>query len=98
MPGPFAFADPDRTLCIVEQAGFRRPQVTPVGAGMRWAEPATALDYVMEMGVLGRALQDQPEGIRSKVREAVGEALAGHTGDDGAVVLDCAAWLVTAAA
>jgi SAM-dependent methyltransferase len=98
VPGPFAFADPERTLGILEQAGFRRRHATPVCAGMRWVEPTTALDYVMEMGVLGRALQDQPEAIRSKVRAAVGGVLAEHTGDDGAVVLDCAAWLVTAAA
>jgi SAM-dependent methyltransferase len=97
-PGPFAFAAAERTLGILEQAGFRRPEATPVCAGMRWPKSATALDYVMEMGVLGRALQDQPEGIRSKVREAVGGALAEHTGDDGAVVLACAAWLVTAVA
>ncbi|MBL8226125.1 MAG: class I SAM-dependent methyltransferase [Chromatiales bacterium] len=97
-PGPFAFADADRTLGILERAGFRTPQAVPVRAGMRWADAATALDYVMEMGVLGRALQDQPDAVRSRVREAVGGVLAERTGGDGAVVLDCAAWLVTASA
>lgn len=97
-PGPFAFADAERTVGILGQAGFRTPRATPVTADMRWPDLPTALDYVMEMGVLGRALQDQPDGVRSAVREVVGSVLAERSDGDGAVALDCAAWLVTAAA
>lgn len=95
-PGPFAFADAERTVGILREAGFRTPQATPVAAGMHWPDLPTALDYVMEMGVLGRALQDQPDSVRSTVRDVVRTGLAEHVQNDGTVVLDCAAWLVTA--
>jgi hypothetical protein len=97
-PGPFAFADAERTVGILGEAGFRTPRATPVTAGMHWPDLPTALDYVMEMGVLGRALQDQPDSVRSTVRDVVRTVLAERVEGDGTVVLGCAAWLVTASA
>lgn len=97
-PGPFAFADADRTLRILGRAGFGGPRAAPAVAHLCWPDLPTALDYVMEMGVLGRALRDQPGGVRSRVRGAVAGALAERAGGDGTVALDCAAWLVTASA
>jgi SAM-dependent methyltransferase len=97
-PGPFALADAGRTMGMLRDAGYQRPRATPVAADMRWPDLATALDYVMEMGVVGRALQDQPEHLRHSARAAVADVLSTCTDAGGGVVLGCTAWLVTAAA
>lgn len=97
LPGPFAFADAGRVGTILAAAGFRGVDITAVDGQMRWPDLGVALDYLLEMGMVGRALQDQPATVRDAVAAAVRAELATRA-SDGALSLACAAWLVTATA
>jgi SAM-dependent methyltransferase len=95
LPGPFAFADAGRVGSILAAAGFRGVAIAPVDGRMDWPDLGAALDYLLEMGMVGRALQDQPPTVRASVAAAVRAELAARAGG-GALSLACAAWLVTA--
>jgi SAM-dependent methyltransferase len=95
LPGPFAFADPERVRAVLAASGFRSVQIVPACGAMQWTDPDTALAYLLEMGPVGRALQDQPAAVRAGVADAVRSELASRTNAAG-LALDYAAWLVTA--
>jgi SAM-dependent methyltransferase len=97
LPGPFAFADAERVRAILAAAGFGGVDIAPVDASMRWSDLRVARDYLLEMGMVGRALQDQPATVRDAVATAVAAELAARA-SDGGLGLACAAWLVTATA
>jgi SAM-dependent methyltransferase len=87
-PGPFAFGDRDRVMRILSGAGF---------ADIRAEAIEDALEMAFEVGPLSRALADQPDDIRARAATAVRAAYATKPGHK-AVMIDGAAWIVTARA
>jgi len=97
-PGPFAFADKERVLGILRQAGFADPAMEPVDGMIH--QGATLDDTIRRVGEFGptsRILADAPEAMRAAALDAVRVALAAHVGKHG-VNLAGAAWIVTARA
>jgi SAM-dependent methyltransferase len=103
-PGPFSFGDRDRVMRILAGAGFADIRIDaldrsiPFGQGATRAEAIEdALEMAFEVGPLSRALADQPDDIRARAATAVRAAYATRPGDK-AVMIDGAAWIVTARA
>lgn len=70
VPGPFALADPDRTLGVLRDAGWSTATADPVDVGC--ALPAAHLDaYLGALGPVGRALAGSDEETRARVVEHV---------------------------
>lgn len=97
-PGPFAFADGERTQGILANAGFVDVKIDkfdlryPIG---NTADFEQAVDFTLEIGPVSALLLDKPDLLRKAVRESIREALAPHRTPEG-VVVDSAAWLVSA--
>lgn len=99
-PGPFAFADAARTVAMLGSAGWREAKATRQDAPMRFAEAGRldeAVDFSLRMGPLGRALAEEAEDTREKVRSAVTRALRDFESGDG-VILQGSVWLYSALA
>jgi SAM-dependent methyltransferase len=97
-PGPFAFADPDYVVGILDQAGFSDPRATTLDASIRLGgSPAEAAEFSARIGPVSRALVDLDDAGRQRVLDTVAEALTAHTDADG-VTLGAACWIVTATA
>jgi SAM-dependent methyltransferase len=97
-PGPFSFADPERVTRILTAAGFSAPSFTPLGVPMDLAAGGALEDAVrhsLETGPARRALDGQPDEIRSLAMDSIRRALAPFASSQG-VKLPCAAWLVAA--
>lgn len=93
-PGPFAFANPDRTKNILLQAGFRDVELEPVDQWMAWPDVDTALSYLTEMGPVGRLLRESPDSA-TEVTAAVRAVLSRYQSPQG-VRIASAAWIVSA--
>ncbi|WP_309645663.1 class I SAM-dependent methyltransferase [Phenylobacterium sp.] len=93
-PGPFAFADPERTRRILSEAGFEAIVTTPHDRKIGSGDLEQTLGVALKVGPLGARLREHPE-QRDKVIDAVREALRDHLGEDG-VKLPSATWIVTA--
>ncbi len=97
-PGPFAFANAERTHGILSNAGFADIQIDkydlryPVG---NTADFEKAVDFTLEIGPVSALLVDKPDSLRQAVRASIRAALEPHRTGEG-VVLDSAAWLVSA--
>jgi SAM-dependent methyltransferase len=97
-PGPYGLADAASLRAWLAAAGFTRIEIEPAelalplggGAGLEGA-----VDFITSMGPVAAALRAAGEAKREPVRAAVREALRPHQGDRG-VLLDAAAWLVSA--
>ena len=99
-PGPFALADRDRTQALLEDAGWRDVTLTRQDAPMRFAATGhlqEAIDFASCVGPLARILAEEGPDVRSRVRQAVGDALKEHDGPAG-IVLSGSVWLVSAEA
>lgn len=99
-PGPFAFADAERTQHILSSAGFRNIAITPMTLPAPIAPPGPdSLDeatyFVSEIGPVSGVLELADEGPREKARDAIRVALAPLVSDKG-VVLEAACWFVGA--
>ena len=97
-PGPFAFADDARIREILDGAGFRDIAITPNDMEMvigGRSDLESAVELVVQIGPLGRALSTLPEATRTRAREAVREAFSAHHTPNG-VRLPSATWIVTA--
>ncbi len=101
-PGPFSFGDRGRVARILTAAGFTDIAIVPFDASAPFGEGATrdaaiddAVKMTFEVGPLSRALADQPDDIRARASAAVRAAFAGLPGERS-VVIDSAAWIVTA--
>lgn len=98
VPGPFAFADGERTRGILAKAGFADAVTDkfdlryPIG---NTADFEQAVDFTLEIGPVSALLLDKPESLRKAVRQSIREALAPHHTPEGVVVAS-AAWLVSA--
>jgi len=93
-PGPFAFADADRLKGILIDAGFSEVALVPLDRKIGSGDLEQTLAMALKIGPLGAMLREHPES-RDLVIDAVREALRPHEGPDG-VMLDSAAWIVTA--
>jgi ubiquinone/menaquinone biosynthesis C-methylase UbiE len=97
-PGPFALAEHDYLLTILEDAGWSDIAIVPHAVTMRWAGhgdlAATARELVTT-GPVGRLLIEASDEQRQAVYEAVAAALAPHF-DGESLALGGNVWLVTA--
>jgi SAM-dependent methyltransferase len=99
-PGPFAFADPDRTLRIFQNAGWEDVTLTRHDVAMRFAaagQVESATEFATRVGPLARALADESPETQSSVRSAVAEALKAYDGPTG-INLTGSIWLIAARA
>jgi SAM-dependent methyltransferase len=95
-PGPFSLADPDRIRKVLDSAGYRDVEISPVEKPMRLGDDADdAVTFLRGTG-LARALFDKADPASAeRALQAVTEALRPHEEPDG-VRLNGAAWLVVA--
>lgn len=99
-PGPFGFADPERTVGILTAAGWLDAKAERQDVKMRFAPPGRidqALDFALQVGPLARALADETDDTRAKVRDVVATALEEYDTPDG-VMLGGSVWLYAARA
>ena len=95
-PGPFAFADEKRLVELLQAAGWKRPEITPLVSVMRLgATLDEALAQSLRIGPLARAISELDAGTRARLSEAVGAALQRYQTADG-IELSARCWLVSA--
>jgi SAM-dependent methyltransferase len=95
-PGPFAFADPQYVTKLLQSAGFRDVQLTPVNEPLIvGANPADAMAFFKDTGIGRTILADADPVTVRHVEAAVEQALVDHMTPNG-VSLGSAAWLTTA--
>jgi SAM-dependent methyltransferase len=95
-PGPFAFADRERLISILERAKFGDIAVKPLDTTVNLG--ATVDDAVTEaltIGPLARAAAELDEAAREKIRRRIAPAIAKHQTSYG-IVAPAAIWLVGA--
>ncbi|HEX3944137.1 MAG TPA: methyltransferase domain-containing protein [Rhizomicrobium sp.] len=95
-PGPFAFADRERLMSILERSGFRDIAVKPLDTTVNMG--ATVDDAVTEaltIGPLARAAAELDEATREKIRARIRPVIARHQTSYG-IVAPAAVWLVSA--
>ncbi|MDR3533430.1 MAG: class I SAM-dependent methyltransferase [Rhodopila sp.] len=99
-PGPFAFANADRTRRILTQGGWRDATLTRHDVPMHFADAGhidQAAEFATRVGMLARILADADPDVRSRARQAVAEALKAYDGPDG-ITLSGSIWLLSARA
>jgi SAM-dependent methyltransferase len=99
-PGPYAFADQDRTRTMLLDAGWRQPALARHDIGLCLApagDVAAAADLMSAIGPLSRILADMNPEDRLPVRQAVMDALQRHDTPAG-VILTGSIWLMSARA
>lgn len=95
VPGPFAFADPDRVRTVLTDAGFRDLVIEPRDTAIAIGSLEASVDLVTQVGPTARALADAGPEARPALLAAVTAALAPHASATG-VTLGGAIWLVSA--
>lgn len=101
-PGPFSFGDRHRVERILGEAGFADvalapfDHLVPFGHGdTREAALDDAVELAFQVGPLSRALADRSAAVRARAADAVRAAFAARL-DERSVMIDGAAWIVTA--
>jgi SAM-dependent methyltransferase len=95
-PGQFGFADGDRVRRILEQGGWSAIDLQPIDVPCAMPEGAL-LDYVTQLGPVGRILQQADDDLRARVVAAVRPAFDPYV--RGAEVrFTAACWMVAARA
>ncbi len=99
-PGPFAFADKERTRGILAEAGFRDIAIEPFNGYMRLGASAeyAAVQLTSLMGPTSRALKNVDEATRAKARDAIAKRMAEFQGGAPDIAPGTACWLVSAKA
>jgi len=97
-PGPFAFADRERTRGILADAGFRDIAIEPFNGHMRLGTSPehAAVQLTSLMGPTSRALRNADEATRAKVREVIAKDMAVLQGNAPEIAPGTACWLVSA--
>lgn len=99
-PGPFAFADEDRTRSILSKAGWRDIAFEPVDFGFvvgAGDDPVSdALAFFRKIGPPARVLFEMDDTARDDALGRIARWLAGKPHDGGVLALPAAAWIVTA--
>jgi SAM-dependent methyltransferase len=99
-PGPFAFANPNRTRGIFSTAGWQDVKLTRHDVTMRFAmtgQIEEATEFATRVGALARILADESPETRARVRGAVAETLKAYDGPAG-INLSGSIWLISARA
>jgi SAM-dependent methyltransferase len=97
-PGPFAFADPERTRTVVADGGWVDVDVQPCVRTMQLFgtdDFATAVDGSLTIGAASRLLLTASEEQRTQAR-TVAERVMRSFWTEGGAMLDGSCWLVTA--
>ena len=97
-PGPFAFADPERVRHVLEAGGFKDISLESYDTGLSLGGATSvdeAVEFMLEIGVIERLVQDADASVRAHVAEAIRAALTPYT-NRGGVSLNGAAWIVLA--
>jgi hypothetical protein len=97
-PGPFAFANPDKVLSLLADAGFHAIKITPFDGemtmgGTKGVQDAAA--YLAEIGPAARAIADLPKEKRPEVVARLEAAVTPYMRGD-ALVLQGGVWVVEA--
>jgi len=98
-PGPFAFADRDHVVSILNSAGFSGIDIEPLhcdlnlGAGQAFERVVREL---LDIGPVAGMLREADPGLREPVMSAVSEALAPHFSAQSGLSMPGAFWLVRA--
>ena len=99
-PGPFALANPDRTLGILADAGWHDVILTRHDVPMRFAAAGQieqATEFATRVGALARMLADVDPTMHARVRQAVADALNAYDSPAG-ISLSGSIWLISARA
>lgn len=97
-PGPFAFADIDRTLSLLGEGGWSDAKAEPFATKLsQGGDPASAAENLMLRGPISRAVADASDAQKDAVLSELTEALKAKVTSDG-VMLGAAVWLVSAKA
>jgi SAM-dependent methyltransferase len=99
-PGPFSFAEPERVIRVLSEAGFCEPSLSPVdvtldiaaGSGLK-----AAVQQAMTIGPAAAALREQPDDLRAAAARSIEEALLPYRQNES-VPLAAAIWLAQASA
>jgi SAM-dependent methyltransferase len=97
-PGPFAFANPDRVRRLLETGGFKDVSCESYETELSMGGAKTvdeAVEFSLELGPLARLLGDAGMDVRTRVAQAVREALTPYVTQHG-ISLRGAAWIVFA--
>jgi hypothetical protein len=97
-PGPFAFANADRTSKILADAGWRDVVLTQHDVPMRFAAAGQieqATEFATRVGALARMLTDASPETRADVRVAIAKALRTYDAPAG-ISLSGSIWLISA--
>ena len=97
-PGPFAFADGDRVIGILERAGFENVTLESSVKEMLIGDGRSLDDtsrFLTELGPAGRMLKDSGPELRTAVMDEIRRAIEPYSGEDG-VQMGCATWIVSA--
>ncbi len=95
-PGPFAFADPERVMGILKDAGFAEMAITPFDTRIGGSGLDQTVALTLKVGPLGSALRESPD-LAQPVAAAVRTALEPYDTPEG-VLMPAAVWLVSARA
>jgi len=97
-PGPFAFADEQRLLTILTDAGFKDVEVrrfdAPISLG---ATPRAAAETAAHIGPVSRLVREVGVEHLPIVLDAIEHAVAPFAAPDGHVSLNGSTWIVAAA-
>lgn len=95
-PGPFAFADEQRTSGILAKAGFVDPKFAAFDTTMTIGRtPASAAKEAVLVGMASRLLAEASELTKATVIAELTDTYAEHVTDEG-VTLPARVWIVTA--
>lgn len=94
-PGPFAMADPDHTRALITAGGFSDVTIEPLDDVMRMTDEQTAMTYLLDLGPVGKALQQVSADQANSAREAMREVLRSYA-TPGELNVPSATWIVTA--
>src|SRR3954454_19756933 len=95
-PGPFAFADRERLLSVLEQAGLQDIRIKPLDTTVNLgASLDEALTEALTLGPLARAAAELDETTRAEGRARIQPVIAKHQTPYG-FIATAAVWLVSA--
>jgi SAM-dependent methyltransferase len=95
-PGPFSLAKPDDVRSILEGAGLRAASVEDFHCAMPMGTTVDdTVTFMQGTDMAAMLMRDVADDVAAAAWDAVRAALAPHAGSDG-IVLDGAAWIVTA--
>lgn len=101
-PGPFAFADPQRVMGLLAQAGFGHSRITPVDIRLQMpgdGDLEAAASFLLKIGPAARALGEVDEARRPALKAQAHARLVDLCGQhlqDGKVTFGAAIWLAQA--